>query len=305
MARLTGQSLELVWELVDAQHGVVTLAQLRELGFSGGTIEHWLHDRLHPLHRGVYAVGRPQSPSTGTGSPPCWHAEPGAALSHDTAGALLGILESANGRAHVSVALGRHPQHAEVTVHRRTPMPPVTTCEGITVVDPLFTLLDLWSARSLGQVEALVNEADKLGLIRIDEATRRIAEMRGRPGVRKLYQVLGGHHRTDSALERRFLRLVTAAGLPKPVTQKPLHGFRVDFYWPELGLVVETDGLTYHRTPSEQARDRVRDQQLTAAGLTCLRFTNAQVRRDERTVIHTLKSVVERLRPTGVRLARL
>jgi len=182
-------------------------------------------------------------------------------------------------------------------------MPPVTTFVGIPVVDPLFTLLDLSPPRSLGQVEALVNEADKLALIRVDEAMRRIAEMQGRAGIRKLYQVLGGHHRTDSGLERRFLRLVTAAGLPKPVTQERLHGFRVDFYWPELGLVVETDGLTYHRTPSEQARDRLRDQQLTAAGLTCLRFTNAQVRRDEGTVIHTLTAVAEGLRPTAHRVS--
>ena len=45
------------------------------------------------------------------------------------------------------------------------------------------------------------------------------------------------------------------AGLPKPLTQQWLHGFRVDFYWPELGLVVETDGLRYHRTAAQQARD--------------------------------------------------
>jgi len=47
---------------------------------------------------------------------------------------------------------------------------------------------------------------------------------------------------------------------------------------PELGLVVETDGLRYHRTPAQQARDRRRDQLHTAAGLTTLRFTHAQVR---------------------------
>jgi very-short-patch-repair endonuclease len=56
-----------------------------------------------------------------------------------------------------------------------------------------------------------------------------------------------------------------------------LNGFKVDFYWPELRLVVETDGLKYHRTPAQQARDRVRDQAHTAAGLTQLRFTHAQV----------------------------
>jgi very-short-patch-repair endonuclease len=69
----------------------------------------------------------------------------------------------------------------------------------------------------------------------------------------------------------------------------------VDFYWPRLGLVVETDGLRYHRTPSQQARDRLRDQAHTAAGLTTLRFTAAQVRFEEARVKATLIAVVTRL----------
>ena len=43
-------------------------------------------------------------------------------------------------------------------------------------------------------------------------------------------------------------------------------------------LVVETDGLRYHRTPTQQARDRKRDQAHLRAGLTPLRFTHFQVR---------------------------
>ena len=58
---------------------------------------------------------------------------------------------------------------------------------------------------------------------------------------------------TDSELERRFLPLAHSAGLPPPQTRRRVNGFRVDFFWPELGLVVETDGLTYHRTPVAQA----------------------------------------------------
>ena len=44
---------------------------------------------------------------------------------------------------------------------------------------------------------------------------------------------------TDSELERRFLRLVRKAGLRKPETGRRVNGFKVDFYWPGLGLVVE------------------------------------------------------------------
>ena len=106
--------------------------------------------------------------------------------------------------------------------------------------------------------------------------------------------MLSAHTVTDSDLERRFLRLVRRAGLPKPRTQDVVCGLRVDFHWPELRLVVETDGLTYHRTPAQQARDRRRDQILAAAGLTPLRFTNAQVRREGASVMATLKAVAKR-----------
>jgi very-short-patch-repair endonuclease len=90
--------------------------------------------------------------------------------------------------------------------------------------------------------------------------------------------------------------LVRAAGLPQPLTQQHLNGFRVDFYWPELRLVVETDSLRYHRTPSQQTRDRQRDQAHTLAGLTPLRFTHAQIAFEPRPVVAFLRSVAERQR---------
>src|SRR5262245_16905831 len=45
-------------ELARRQHGVVARRQLLVLGFSGRAIDHRLENgRLHPIHRGVYAVG--------------------------------------------------------------------------------------------------------------------------------------------------------------------------------------------------------------------------------------------------------
>jgi very-short-patch-repair endonuclease len=74
-----------------------------------------------------------------------------------------------------------------------------------------------------------------------------------------------------------------------------VNGFRVDFFWPGLGLVVEVDGLRYHRTPAQQARDRLRDQSHTAAGCTELRFTYAQIRYDPDHVRTILGRVARRL----------
>ena len=81
----------------------------------------------------------------------------------------------------------------------------------------------------------------------------------------------------------------------RPMTGCVVNGFRSTSIWPDLGLVVETDGLRYHRTPAQQARDRVRDQAHTAAGLTTLRFTHAQVVFDACHVEQTLAAVARRL----------
>jgi very-short-patch-repair endonuclease len=66
-------------------------------------------------------------------------------------------------------------------------------------------------------------------------------------------------------------------------------------------LVVETDGLRHHRTPAQQARDRLRDQEHLAAGYTPLRFTHAQVRYEPEHVRSTLRKVAGRLVGEGAR----
>ena len=100
---------------------------------------------------------------------------------------------------------------------------------------------------------------------------------------------------TDSRLEQRFVPIARAAGLPKPLTQRHLEGARVDFYWPELRLIVEADSLRFHRTPSQQAADALRNQRHAAAGLTPLRFTHWQIFHDSEHLRNTLAAVAARL----------
>ena len=160
------------------------------------------------------------------------------------------------------------------------------------------TLLDLATYLGPTKLERAVNEADRLDLIDPEALSHALDAYSGQAGVARLRDVVDRRtfRLTDSELERLFLRLVEKAGLPFPQTQQHLNGFRVDFYWPDLGLVVETDGLQYHRTPAQQARDQLRDQAHLAAGLTPLRFNHAQVRYEPRYVRTTLLAVVERLK---------
>ena len=100
---------------------------------------------------------------------------------------------------------------------------------------------------------------------------------------------------TDTELERMFLRVVRRAGLPLPETQVQLNRYRVDFHWPALRLVVETDSLRYHRTAATQRRDAIRDREHAAAGLVSLRFTYREVRDEPDVVAASLSEVIGRM----------
>jgi very-short-patch-repair endonuclease len=289
------------WALAARQHWVIARGQLLELGFSDPAIRHRIaNGRLHPIWRGVYAVGRPRPGRHGLWMAAVLACGPGAYLSDRSAAALLGILPATGGPINVSVSSARCPRaRAGIRIHRRQGLvdADVTRHLGIPVTSPALTILDLAPSLSRGQLERAIGEADKRDLIDPESLRRELERFAKRPGVAALRETLDRHTftMTDSELERRFLPIARRAGLSLPLTQLMVNGFRVDFYWPELGLVVETDGLRYHRTAAQQAEDRRRDQTHAAAGLTPLRFTRAQVRFEPDRVQGVLEAVAARL----------
>jgi very-short-patch-repair endonuclease len=284
--------------LAKRQHGVVTRAQLIERGFNGDAIKHRMaKGRLHAVRRGVYAVGRPELTQEGSFMAAVLACGSAAALSHSSAAALWAIRPVRRGLIEVSIAKDTGLRPTRVNLHRRPAMSPddVTTRRGIPVTTPVCTLTDLAACLRRHELEAAINEADRLGLTD-PERLRQALQGVKRPGAAKLRAMLDGRtlRLTRSELERWFLPIARRAGLPEPLTNVRVNGYEVDFYWPELGLVVETDGLRYHRTPQQQARDRLRDQAHTAAGLTQLRFTHDQIRHDPAHVERTLRAVARR-----------
>ena len=226
----------------------------------------------------------------------------GAVLSHESAASLWGVRAVERCRIEVSVPRPRHPRRDGIVVYRRTDLRSerLTRRHGIPVTTPVCTLVDLATRLDADSLEAAVNEADKLGLVPAHALRAALSRLGRRRGAAVLRKTLDRRTftLTDSQLERRFLPLARAAGLPPPLTGRRVNGFKVDFYWPDVGLVVETDGLRYHRTPAQQAHDRVRDQAHSAAGLTPLRFTRAQVAFEPGHVQRTLTAVARRLAAT-------
>lgn len=289
------------WGIARRQHGVVSRRQLRSLGFTGKGIRHRLESgRLHVVRRGVYSVGRPQLNREGWWMAAVLACGDGAVLSHRSAAALWGFGKERRGVIDVSVR--RHCKVRRLGVRVRD-RPGLRNCDvgkrlNIPVTQPVKTFLDIATELAPNEVERAINEADKRDVIDADTLWRALDDHPGESGIRLLRQVLDEHtfRLSDDELELLFRPIASAAGLPTPLTKQRVNRFEVDFFWSDLGLVVETDGWRYHRTPSAQTRDALRFQRHTAAGLTPIRFSHYQVKYEPRHVRQILEATAANLR---------
>ena len=102
----------------------------------------------------------------------------------------------------------------------------------------------------------------------------------------------------ESALERRFLRLMRSSGLPRPHTQVAYEretgrAMRVDFQFVN-GLVVEVSGRLGHTSDRDRQKDARRRNALQAQGLPMLEFTSADVVDDPGYVTESVRSMLSR-----------
>jgi hypothetical protein len=285
------------WRLARAQHGVLARRDLLGLGFSSKAIRHRIATgRLHAISPGVYAVGRRQLTPEGRWMAAVLACGDGAHLSHRSAAALWRIGTEYGG---IDVTLRRRGRvHRRGVKTRNRPSLPArdfTRRRNIPVTAPVRTLIDLATVLDDNPLERAVNQADVHDLVDPETLREALVPRTGQPGVKRLASLLDRHtfRLSDSDLEIYFRPLAARAGLPVPETKAWVLGFEVDFHLPSLGLVVETDGLRYHRTPSEQTRAVKRDQTHVAAGLRVLRFTHWQIAREPDYVVELLGQVKE------------
>jgi very-short-patch-repair endonuclease len=88
---------------------------------------------------------------------------------------------------------------------------------------------------------------------------------------------LGLVRRSRSDLELLFLGLCDDHDLPRPKVNVRVAGRRVDFFWPDERVAVETDSWDYHRGSVAFEDDHDRDLALRARGITPRRYTGDQL----------------------------
>lgn len=90
---------------------------------------------------------------------------------------------------------------------------------------------------------------------------------------------------TEDILWRSCLKTLE----PQFLRQRPIQNFIVDFYCPNLKLVIEIDG-GQHQTQEGLIRDSERTEILKSHGLEVLRFNNDQIINDLDNVISIIKA---------------
>jgi hypothetical protein len=261
--------------LAATQHGVVSRAQLYELGLGRRGIERRVASgRLHRLYRGVYAVGHTVVNRHGHYLAAVMACGDDAVLSHRSAAALWGIRPSDAPKIDVTVPRTSGVRSSRrVVVHRPARQAESTTRAGIRVTTPGQTLADLALGLPRRALEKAAENAEALRL--------HVAVAPAHPGTKRLAAAMGHDltATTRSPLEDAFLELCAAYGIPRPLVNAVVEGHEVDFCWPDARLIVETDGYERHGTRAAFERDRARDADLGARGWQVARFTDRHVRR--------------------------
>ena len=305
--RMVGRLDDAVFRLAMYQEGLVSLGQARRMGFTRDQIRHRRASGRWPLAwPGIVRL---------PGAPVTWHSELMAgwlllgdrgAVSRSWASALLemegvertprpeftvlrGTLDLVGGlRLHstrrldpVDLITVRRPLPTAATRDRSLRAAGLIT--GYRVTTASRTIIDLASTLSDDDLGAMIDSACRAGHTSPAYLARRLDDLRGkgRAGTRRVEDALvdaGGH----SMLERRFLRALRAAGLPRPCCQATYRVdgrflARVDFDFRPAPLVVEVNGRKGHSSDADRAKDGRRRNELQRLGIVVLDFTYHEV----------------------------
>ncbi|HLI61558.1 MAG TPA: type IV toxin-antitoxin system AbiEi family antitoxin domain-containing protein [Solirubrobacteraceae bacterium] len=290
------------------QRGRVSRRQLLSAGLSTSQVHHLARsDRLFRLHAGVYAVGHPGEVPLGRETAALLATRGCALVSHTSVAPIWGIdaISADPDVVHLLVATGVDTRRAGIRTHRSRTLRPADRRIrlGLPVCSPARMLLDVAAEHDARVLERALDQALVLGLTTHRELADLVARAGGHHGRRVLDDLAIDHRATTvtrSEAEERLLSLIREGGLPEPRVNVRVHGYEVDFHWPEAALVAEVDGYRFHSTRAAFERDRIRDARLHAAGIEVLRFTWRRLEHDRLAVLVELTTVIARRSPRGM-----
>jgi predicted transcriptional regulator of viral defense system/very-short-patch-repair endonuclease len=287
-------------EMAKKQHGVLSVWQLAELGYSTETLRRATEaERLHRIHRGAYAVGHTALSRQAHCLAATFSCGDGALLSHRSAAWIWGLTSRFCFPVEITATSPRRTR-AEIRVHSAEALlsEDRTIVERIPVTAVPRTLLDFAAIdpRFLGRA---LDNAQRLGLLDLIAIDALVSRSRGFRGVARLREALAIHRTSAfsrSGLERRFLHLIRNAGLPTPSMNLFIEGYELDAYWPAERFAVELDTYDYHGSRTSFETDRQRQEDLKLAGIEMVRITGIRIKREPRSVVMRLRRLLAQRR---------
>jgi len=291
---------EVAGRIADSEHGVVTRAELLAAGVSEREIERRVgKGSLLREYRGVYRVGHRAPSIEATYLAAVKACGGGARLSGTAAGHLWRLLKGQPPPPEVTAPTERRVPGVITRRCRSLEARELTRWRGVPVTTVAGTLVDL---AAILEVEQLARACHEAGVLYRTTPAHVEAVLARRPkaaGAGKLREVLRGDvHVTLSKLELEFLRLLEAAALPLPRTNKAAGRRRVDCRWHEHRLTAELDSYTFHSSRHAWEQDRRREREAYARGDAFRRYTWGDVFERPRAMLHELEPLLRGPRTT-------
>lgn len=280
--------------MASSEWGVVTFRDLLLAGVSARQVERRVEKGLLIReYKGVYRVGHTAPSTQATYLAAVKACGTGAVLSGKAAAWVQGLIKGRPPPPEVSCPTER--RIAGIKIKRCRNMDPrdVASHRGIPITCVPRTLVDLAATLELDDLARACHEA---GIRYATNPSHVQAVLDRHPrakGARKLKAVMSGDARvTLSKLEREFLRLLKAANLPLPQTNRRAGSKSVDCRWPDHRLTVELDSYAFHNSRYAWEQDRVRERDAHARRDRFRRYTWADVFEDPRAMLVELRELL-------------
>ncbi|NLD77366.1 MAG: DUF559 domain-containing protein [Acidimicrobiales bacterium] len=276
------------------QHGVWSLAQAREAGFTSSMVRarresgRWLG-----IDNAVYAD---------VSSVPTWHrqvaaavlAEPWASASHRCAAALLDADGFRRGLVEITTRPGANVRGRLALAHRGIDVQ-TTFVQGIRCSTPAQMFVDLAQVVDERRLRVAFDDYVTRHPDVLDKVRARYVTLapRGGRNLRALRRVLDRYSDdpvpTSSELERVLRHVLDDPAIPTIEWEaafpgQQAGGQRVDGLITAWKMVIEADGRAWHTRLDDFERDRRRDTEAASAGFLTMRFTWQQLTREPRWV---------------------
>lgn len=291
---------DLAWERIEpflAEHGhAVTSVEARRLGLTANDLRGLVRRRrLERVSQGAYIDHRHAS----TGGSVRHLAVVRAILrhrvgqvgaSHTSAAVVLGlpVLRQDLGQVHVARRSGTQDgrRHDAFTLHRCPGSDAFTTVQGLDVVVPALAVIQTTLAVGVRSGIAVADAALRAHQVTHEELHDWLDRLGRTPGLgaaRHVVQLASSTAESPGeSLTRLVLHELGLAVIPqfRLAEEDGLVVARVDFFLPELGVVVEFDGMVKYggaEGPEALAAEKLREDRIRALGYGVVRLTWADV----------------------------